>query len=84
MSAETDEEIERFIMGTPTPSPEKPAEKSQLKTGFRTTEFWFSAIAGALPMVLHSVPATWQAVIAAGAGAVYTLARGLAKLGIGR
>ena len=58
-------------------------ERVVLKPGWKTTEFWVSVTTGGvLPFVLGALPATWQAVISAGAGAIYALSRGLAKLGI--
>jgi len=59
-------------------------EKRTLKPGWKTTEFYVSLAGGVLPYLLPSLPPTWQAVLSTGAGAVYALARGLAKLGIGR
>lgn len=62
----------------------KPEEKRQLKPGWKTTEFWTTIAGGALPWIIPNLPPTWQAALTTAAGAVYAVARGLAKLGIGR
>lgn len=62
----------------------KPEEKKALKPGWQTTEFWLT-IAGAVgPWLAAEIPATWKAGLGTVATAVYALARGLAKLGIGK
>lgn len=61
------------------------SERVTLTPGWKTTEFWVTlGSGGLLPVILGGLPATWQAAIGAVSGAVYALARGLAKLGIGR
>lgn len=62
----------------------KPEEVRTLRPGWKTTEFWVSLAVGAAPFVHEALPATWKATLAVVAGGIYTLARGLAKLGIGR
>lgn len=59
-------------------------ERLQLKPGWRTTEFWMTIGGAALPYLSDAIPATWKAAIGGVATAIYALARGLAKLGIGR
>jgi hypothetical protein len=53
-----------------------------MKAGWRTTEFWVSLGGVVLPQVIEGLPAPWRAALSVGAGAVYALARGLAKLGV--
>lgn len=56
----------------------------QPKSGLKTTEFWVTIGAMAVPQLVESLPPTWRAVLSTAAGAVYAIARTLAKLGIGR
>lgn len=56
---------------------------SEPKPGWKTTEFYASVAAMLVPQIVEGLPATWRAALTAGAAALYTLARGLAKLGIG-
>ena len=62
----------------------EPAGKTQLKPGWKTTEFWvtvltqFSIVGGALAGVL---PPKEAALLAAFSQAAYTIARGIAKSG---
>lgn len=62
----------------------QPEEKAVLKPGWRTTEFWVSLGGAVLPWLVTELPGTWKAGLATAAAAVYAVARGLAKLGIGR
>ena len=66
------------------PEPQVPPKAPTPKPGVRTTEFYVSIAAGLLPQLIDHLPPTWRAVVLTAAGAVYTLARGLAKLGVGR
>lgn len=62
----------------------KPEEVRTLRPGWMTTEF-YTSLGGALaPWILAELPATWKATLTVIASGVYALARGLAKLGIGR
>lgn len=61
-----------------------PEEKRALKPGWKTTEFYTSIGGALLPWLIAELPPTYKAVLATGAAAVYALARGLAKLGIGK
>ena len=62
----------------------KPEEVRTLRPGWKTTEFYVSLAGGVIPWLIPNLPPTWQAAVTTAAGAVYALARGLAKLGIGR
>lgn len=62
----------------------KPEEVRTLRPGWKTTEFWVSLGGAVLPWVVTELPSTWKAALGTGAAAVYAVARGLAKLGIGR
>lgn len=62
----------------------KPEEVRTLRPGWKTTEFWVTLAGGAVPWIVPNLPPTWQAILSTAAGAVYAVARGLAKLGIGR
>lgn len=54
------------------------------KPGWQTTEFYVSALAMVVPQLMEALPPTWRAGLSVAAGAVYTLARALSKLGLGR
>jgi hypothetical protein len=49
--------------------------------GLFTSEFWTTVGGAALPWAVDGLPATWKATLSTVAAAVYTLSRGLAKLG---
>ena len=59
------------------------AERATAKAGWKTTEFWITAGAMIIPQAIDALPPTWKAIVSAAAGAIYTLARTLAKYGIG-
>ena len=62
----------------------KPEETRTLRPGWKTTEFYVTLGGAVLPWLVQGLPPAWQAALGTGAAAVYALARGLAKLGIGR
>lgn len=49
--------------------------------GIFTSEFWTTVGGAALPWAVSELPAQWKAGLSTVAVAVYTLSRGLAKLG---
>lgn len=49
--------------------------------GLFTSEFWTTIGGCALPWAVDSLPSTWKAALSTVSVAVYTLSRGLAKLG---
>lgn len=53
----------------------------KLARGLFTSEFWTTLGAVAMPWAIESLPPTWKATLSTAAAAVYTLSRGLAKLG---
>lgn len=59
------------------------AQKAAARPGWQTSEFYVSIFSMIAPLLYDTLPATWKAALMTGAGAVYALARGLAKLGIG-
>jgi hypothetical protein len=63
---------------------QKTEETRTLRPGWKTTEFYTSVGGALLPWVIAELPPVWKAALTTGAAAVYALARGLAKLGIGR
>ena len=60
------------------------AERKTLKPGWRTTEFYVSIAGMLMPLVIDHLPPTWKGALATGAAAVYAIARGLSKIGLGR
>jgi hypothetical protein len=62
----------------------KPEEVRALRPGWKTTEFYVSLGGAVLPWLVQELPPAWRAALGTGAAAVYALARGLAKLGIGK
>jgi len=59
-------------------------ERRTLKPGWKTTEFYVSIVGGILPWIVPALPPTWQAALSTAAAAVYAVARGMAKRGIGQ
>lgn len=57
-------------------------EVTNMKPGYRTTEFWITSLISAWSMFGGMVPAPWNGLIPVCAGAVYTIARSLAKSGV--
>lgn len=53
-----------------------------MKPGYQTTEFWITSAISAWAMFGSMVPAPWNGIIVVAAGAVYTIARTLAKAGV--
>lgn len=54
----------------------------ETKEGYKTTEFWLTAVVGVLINIQPAVPEKWQAILTAALAGLYALARGHAKSGI--
>jgi hypothetical protein len=60
----------------------KGKEVNNMKPGYQTTEFWITSIVSVWSMFGGMVPAPYNAILPVIAGAIYTIARTLAKNGI--
>jgi hypothetical protein len=55
----------------------------ETKAGYKTTEFWFTSVIAILTLVgTFPLPPKFEAVVASGLAAAYTISRGIAKLGV--
>lgn len=52
-----------------------------IKTGYKTTEFWLTVLVSLWAAIIADVSAPWNAIIPAAAVSIYGITRSLAKAG---
>lgn len=61
------------------PTEEVLVAPSKKKAGIKTSEFWMNLLVLAVPHFIEAMPPTWKVIANVATGAVYTIARTIAK-----